>query len=104
LNSKDRIDVMDMIIDVLKEHETSLDDLVERLEALNENLEQSANESGFYAGREGGPSSQAMNQKIMELEKRIKKYRKIMKKILGHCEKINDLACVKTIADEVVNI
>jgi len=103
LRPNDRIDVMDMIIDVLKEHETSLDDLVERLEALNENLEQSANESGFYVGG-GGSSSEALNQKILELEKRIKKYRGVMKKILEHCEKINDLACVKTIADEVVNI
>lgn len=104
MSSRDRIDVMDMIINVLKEHETSLDDLVERLEVLNDDLEQSANESDFYAGRESGSSSEALNQKILELEKRIGKYRKIMKKILGHCEKINDFACMKTIADEVVEI
>jgi hypothetical protein len=61
------------------------------------------NESSFYAGSKSD-SSEALNRKIVELEKRIEKYRKIIKKILGHCEKINDIACVKKIADEVLEI
>jgi len=103
LSLKDRIDIVDLIINVLKEHENSLDNLVERLEVLNKDLEQSMNESSFYAGGKSN-SSEALNRKIVELEKRIEKYRKIIKKILGHCEKINDIACVKKIADEVLEI
>ena len=103
MSLKDRIDVIDLIINVLKEHENSLDDLVERLEVLNKDLEQSMNESSFYASGKSN-SSEALNRKIVELEKRIEKYRKIIKKILGHCEKINDIACVKKIADEVLEI
>ncbi len=103
MSLKDRIDVIDLIINVLKEHEDSLDNLVERLEVLNKDLEQSMNESSFYASSKSN-SSEALNRKIVELEKRIEKYRKIIKKILGHCEKINDIACVKKIADEVLNI
>ena len=103
MSLKDRIDVVDMIINVLKEHENSLDNLVERLEVLNKDLEQSMNESSFYASSKSN-SSEALNRKIVELEKRIEKYRKIIKKILGHCEKINDIACVKKIADEVLEI
>jgi DNA-binding transcriptional MerR regulator len=103
LSLNDKIDVIDLIINVLKEHENSLDNLVERLEVLNKDLEQSMNESSFYA-RSKNNSSEALNRKIVELEKRIEKYRKIIKKILGHCEKINDIACVKKIADEVLEI
>ena len=103
MSLKDRIDVVDMIINVLKEHENSLDNLVERLEVLNKDLEQSMNESSFYTSSKSN-SSEALNRKIVELEKRIEKYRKIIKKILGHCEKINDIACVKKIADEVLEI
>ena len=103
MSLKDRIDVIDLIINVLKEHENSLDNLVERLEILNKDLEQSMNESSFYANSKSD-SSVTFNRKIVELEKRIEKYRKIIKKILGHCEKINDIACVKKIADDVLNI
>ena len=103
MSLKDRIDIVDLIINVLKEHENSLDNLVERLEVLNKDLEQSMNESSFYA-RGKSNSSEALDRKIVELEKRIGKYRKIIKKILGHCEKINDIACVKKIADEVLEI
>lgn len=103
MSLKDRIDIVDLIINVLKEHENSLDNLVERLEVLNKDLEESMNESSFYAGSKSD-SSEALNRKIVELEKRIEKYRKIIKKILGHCEKINDIACVKKIADEVLEI
>ena len=102
--SLDKIDVVDLIINVLKEHENSLDNLVERLEILNKDLEQSMNESSFYVSRESAFSSEALNRKIAELEKQIEKYRKIIGKILGHCEKINDIACVKKIADEVLKI
>ena len=103
MSLKDKIDVIDLIINVLKEHENSLDNLVERLEVLNKDLEQSMNKSSFYASSKSN-SSEALNRKIVELEKRIEKYRKIIKKILGYCEKINDIACVKKIADEVLEI
>ena len=41
MSYSDRIDVIDMIISVLKEHEGSLDELVARLESFNKELVES---------------------------------------------------------------
>lgn len=98
----DKMDVIDLIIKVLQEHEDSLDELVVRLEQVNDDIEQSTNESSFYAGRERGPSSELLNYKVKELEAKLEKYRRTLRAVSGHCEKIRDVVCLKTIVDKVL--
>ena len=98
----DKMDVIDLIIKVLQEHEDSLDELVVRLEQVNRDLEQSTNESGFHAGTESGPSDELLNYRVNELEAKLEKYRRALRAVSGHCEKIRDVVCLKTIADKVL--
>jgi len=98
----DRIDVVDLIISVLQEHEGSLNELVERLERLNDDLAQSMNESAFVPKETKSP--ELLDFKVKELEKKLDKYREILKTILNHCEKINDVVCVKAIAEKALDI
>jgi hypothetical protein len=102
LGYTDKMDVIDLIIKVLQEHEGSLDELVGRLEQVNDFLEKSLNESGFYFGKEKDPSTALLNFRVKELEGKLETYMKTLRGVLGHCEKIQDVVCMKTIADKVL--
>ena len=82
---KDKVDVIDLIISVLREHESSLDRLVERLEKLNEHLEGSMEEAPLYNEKDREESADLLNYKVQELERRLEKYRGMLKTILDHC-------------------
>ena len=101
---KDKVDVIDLIISVLREHESSLDRLVERLEKLNEHLEGSMEEAPLYDEKDRDESADLLNYKVQELERRLEKYRGMLKTILDHCERIQDIACVREIADKALEI
>jgi len=101
---KDKVDVIDLIISVLREHESSLDRLVERLEKLNEHLEGSMEEAPLYDEKDREESADLLNYKVQELERRLEKYRGMLKTILDHCERIQDIACVREIADKALEM
>jgi len=94
------MDVIDMIISVLKEHEGSLDSLVKRLEKINLDLEESYNESSFM--RSGFVGRARAEQKVEELEKKLERYIALLRELLSHCESINDVVCLRTIAKEAL--
>jgi hypothetical protein len=102
MSYSDRIDVIDMIIGVLKEHEGSLDELVARLESLNKELGESSIADPLQRDDGYDASMELLDYKIAELEKKIETYRVILKAILEHCDKIQDIACVKMIADKTL--
>ena len=105
MSYSDRIDVIDMIISVLKEHEGSLDELVARLESFNKELV----ESNIAVPRarkrevEYDASMELLDYKIGELEKKVEYYRTTLRAILKHCDKIQDIACVKLIAEKTLD-
>ena len=101
MSYSDRVDVIDLIISVLKDHEGTLDELVSRLEQVNNEIEVSMNESSFYGGKEKFSNDQ-MNTRVKELEKILDRYRKTLRTISRHCEKINDVVCLRKITDEVL--
>ncbi len=43
-----------------------------------------------------------LDYKIAKLEKKIEAYRMILRAILEHCDKIQDIACVKLIAEKTL--
>ena len=100
MSSSEKMDVIDMIISVLKEHEGSLDSLVKRLEKINLDLEESYNESSFM--RSGFVGRARAEQKVAELEKKLERYIALLRELLSHCESINDVVCLRTIAKEAL--
>jgi hypothetical protein len=100
VSSTDKIEVIDLIISVLREHEDSLDGLVSRLERLNRELGKSFKKENDIKEIEKDETSITLDLKIKELENNINNYRKILKSLLNHCDNIKDVACIKIIANE----
>ena len=98
----DKVDVIDLIINVLKEHEGTLDELVSRLEQVNKDIEVSMNESSFYVGKKEDSSTDVMDYRVKELETTLDRYRKTLLTISRHCEKINDTVCLRKITDKIL--
>ena len=103
LSYSDRVDVIDLIVNVLQEHEGTLDELISRLEHVNKDIEESMNESSFYASKEKDSSTDVLNYKIEELETILEKYRKTLLTVSRHCEKINDTVCLRKITEKVLD-
>ena len=102
MSYSDRVDVIDLIINVLKEHEGTLDELVGRLEHVNNEIEVSMNESSFYVGKEKDSSTDVLNYRVKELETILEKYRKTLLTVSRHCEKINDTVCLRKITEKIL--
>ena len=100
MGMSDRMDVIDLIITVLGEHEGTLDGLVKRLEKIHLDLEESVNESGFAMG--GSAGDKVLEVKVQELESRLKKYTGLLNDLLHHCESINDVVCLKKMASSAI--
>ena len=71
MSYSDRIDVIDMIINVLKDHEGSLDEVVARLESLNKELVESSIAIPLKQNDKYDASMELLDYKIGELEKKI---------------------------------
>jgi hypothetical protein len=84
MSYSDRIDVIDMIISVLKDHEGSLDDLVARLESLNKELVESSIAVPIELDGKPDASLEMLEYKIGELENKIEHYRAMLKDLLEH--------------------
>ena len=102
MTTPDKMDVIDMIISVLREHEGSLDNLVKRLEKIQLDIEESYVESSFKASEVAGADERLMEQKVRELEKKLERYTRLLRELLSHCESINDVVCLRTIAKEAL--
>ena len=102
MSYSDRIDVIDMIISVLKDHEGSLDELVARLESLNKELVESSIAVTLKQEDRYDSSMELLDYKIGELENKIEHYRSILNAVLKHCDKIHDITCVKLIAEKTL--
>ena len=97
-----KVDVIDLIINVLKDHESSLDDLVNSLEKINRDIEESLNEKSFLISKEKDVSKDKLKLKITDLEKKLEKYKNTINSVLMHCEKINDVVCLRLVAQETI--
>lgn len=102
MSYSDRVDVIDLIINVLKDHEGSLDELVNRLEQVNNDLEVSLNESSFFIGKEKYSATDVLDYKVKELEEKLEKYRKTLMAVSRHCDKIKDTVCLRKITDKIL--
>ena len=102
MSASDKMDVIDLIISVLREHEGSLDSLVKRLEKIHLDIEESYNESSFKRSEIAGPNERLLEQKAEELEKKLERYTTLLRQLLNHCESINDVVCLRTIAKEAL--
>ena len=102
MSTSDKMDVIDMIISVLREHEGSLDSLVKRLENIHLDIEESYNESSFKRSAFAGPNERLLEQKVEDLEKKLERYIALLRELLSHCESINDVVCLRTIAKEAL--
>ena len=102
MSYSDRIDVIDMIISVLKDHEGALDELVARLESLNKELVESSIAVPLKQEDRYDSSMELLDYKIGELENKIEHYRAILNAVLKHCDKIHDITCVKLIAEKTL--
>ncbi|MGQ9680631.1 MAG: hypothetical protein ACUVV4_07720 [Candidatus Bathyarchaeia archaeon] len=72
MDEDSKFDVFDLIIKVLKEHEESLNNLVERLGSIIENMRDLVEKLGK---EEQGRVDEALAKKVKELEIEIAKYR-----------------------------
>ena len=102
MDNSNRVDIVDFIINVLKEHEDSLDELVNRLEQVNKDFEVSAYESSYFFGKDKDAATDVLTYKVKELEEKLEKYQKTLRVITRHCDKINDTICLRKIADNVL--
>jgi hypothetical protein len=75
MGEQGRLNVIDFVISVLREHERSLDDLVERLETLVHSLQQSMKESRALAAAERSGRTVSMMLRIEELERQVEMYK-----------------------------
>jgi predicted transcriptional regulator len=102
MSASEKMDVIDLIISVLREHEGSLDSLVKRLEKIHLDLEESYNESSFKRTGFAGSNGRLLEQNVEELEKKLERYNRLLRELLSHCESINDIVCLRTIAKEAL--
>lgn len=99
MSASEKLDVIDLIINVLKDHEASLDNLVKRLETLNRELTKGISQG--IQQKDSAPKT--LDPRKAELEKLIKRYQHTLSTLLQHCETINDIACIEIIADDTLS-
>jgi len=75
MGEKAKLDVIDLVIKVLREHEHSLDQLIERLETLVQSMHEILSENGDLGAIAGVDENEALANRIRELERQIQAYR-----------------------------
>jgi hypothetical protein len=83
---------IDLLIEVLSDHEKNLDKLVSRLENITPKEQLNTDE----------PYNTNIKKRVLELQSIINKYEKTLTKISNHCNIIDDNIC-KTIIQETKN-
>jgi len=102
LSAASKLDLIDLIINVLQDHEASLDDLVNRLEKINVDFEESLNDLSFFNTGENDITKDKLRLKIKSLEEKLEKYKNALNSVLHHCETINDVVCMRIMAEETI--
>ena len=83
---------VDLLIEVLSEHEKNLDTLVSRLENITAEEQLNTDE----------PFNSNIKKRVLQLQSIINNYEKTLTKISNHCNIIDDKIC-KTIIREIDN-
>ena len=75
MDEKAKIDVVDLINNVLMEHERSLDYLIERLETIVQVINEILSENGELSIADELDKNQELSNRVHELERQIQEYR-----------------------------